>query len=249
MFVLLKILLYFFRPLTWIIIVFITGFITKRPGLKRKCFIAAFILLLFFSNPFIINNLIAAHEEAPRELTQPAETAILLGGFVGYNKKDDKGYLNASADRLIQTALLYKTGRVKNILVTAGNGYIINHHFVEADFAKELLISLGVPAEHIITEGRSKNTEENALYSKKIIDSLKMPGSLVLVTSAFHMPRAMLAFKKAGIHTIPYPCDFISKQVGNNFFEDYILPSSTALRNWDLYIKEMVGIAVYKMKK
>jgi uncharacterized SAM-binding protein YcdF (DUF218 family) len=248
MFVFLKILLYFFRPLTWIIVLFIIGFIAKRPRLKKRCFTAAFILLLFFSNPFIIQSLVAAHEEQPGQLKHPVETAILLGGFVGYNKKDDRGYFNASSDRFIQTALLYKTGQVKNIIVTAGNGYLTKHGFVEAVFAKEHLMKLGVPAEHIIAEGRSRNTEENALFTKKIIDSLKMPPGFVLVTSAFHMPRAKLAFKNAGIDAAPYACDLISKQVGNNFFEDYMLPSSTALRNWDLYIKEMVGIAVYKMK-
>jgi uncharacterized SAM-binding protein YcdF (DUF218 family) len=248
MFVLLKILLFFFRPLTWIILLFIIGFVSKRPALKRRSFMASFILLLIFSNPFFINTLIAAHEDEPGQLKQPVETAILLGGFVGYNKKDDKGYFNASSDRFIQTALLYKTGQVKNIIVTAGNGYLTKHGFVEADFVKAHLVNLGVPAENIIAEGRSRNTEENALFTKKIIDSLKMPGSFVLVTSAFHMPRARLAFKKAGIDAAPYACDLISKQVGNNFFEDYILPSPTALRNWDIYIKEMLGIAVYKMK-
>jgi uncharacterized SAM-binding protein YcdF (DUF218 family) len=248
MFVLLKILLYFFRPLTWIMLLFIIGLFAKRPLLKKRCLLLSFLFLLFFSNPFIIHSLIASHEDDPVELKQRAETAILLGGFVGYNNKDGRGYFNASSDRFIQTALLYKSGRVKNIIITAGNGYLIQHSFVEADFAKAQLVSLGVPAEHIIAEGRSKNTEENALYTKKIIDSLRMPGPFVMVTSAFHMPRARLAFQKAGISALAYPCDFISKQIANNYFEDYLLPSATALRNWDLYIKEMVGIAVYKMK-
>lgn len=248
MFVVLKILLYFFRPLTWIMLLFIVGMITKRPGLKKKCILLSFLFLLFFSNPFIIHALIASHEDNPVELKQPAETAILLGGFVGYNNKDGRGYFNASSDRFIQTALLYKTGRVKNIIVTAGNGYLIRHSFVEADFAKAQLVTLGIPAEHIIAEGRSKNTEENALYTKKILDSLKLTGPFVMVTSAFHMPRATLAFQKAGISAVAYPCDFISKQVANNFFEDYLLPSAAALHNWDLYIKEMVGIAVYKIR-
>jgi uncharacterized SAM-binding protein YcdF (DUF218 family) len=249
MFVLLKILLFFFRPLTWIVILFVVGFVTKKQPRRKRLFIAAFAMLLFFSNPFIINKLISVYELKPVQLPQnnsyPA--AIVLGGFVGSNKKDNRGYFNPASDRFIQTALLYKTGKVKKIIIAAGNGYITQHHFVEADFVKDNFITLGIPATDIYTDGRSRNTEENALNSKQIIDSLQMHGPFLLVSSAFHLPRAQMVFRKNGIDTQPYPCDFISKQVSNNFFEDYILPSSGALRNWDLYIKEIVGTISYKI--
>jgi uncharacterized SAM-binding protein YcdF (DUF218 family) len=207
------------------------------------------IMLLFFSNPFIIKALVGSHEANSVELktgqTYPA--GIVLGGFAGYNSKDKRGYFNASSDRFIQAVLLYKKAQIRKIIVAAGNGYLTDQNFVEADFAKQQLINIGIPAGDIYTDGLSKNTEQNAINSKKIIDSLKLHGPFVLITSAFHMPRAAMLFRKKGMDIIPYPCDFISKQVSNNFVEDYIFPSSGALQSWDVYIKEMLGIIVYKL--
>jgi uncharacterized SAM-binding protein YcdF (DUF218 family) len=62
-----------------------------------------------------------------------------------------------------------------------------------------------------------------------------------------HLPRAKNVFQKQGINVIPYPCDFDSKNVGNNFIEDYLLPSGIALNKWDNFIKEIAGISVYKI--
>jgi uncharacterized SAM-binding protein YcdF (DUF218 family) len=249
MFVFLKILLFFFRPLTWIVILFVTAFFIKNARRKKICFIAGLSLLLFFSNPFIITALINSYEYKPLTL-QPNErftAGIVLGGFVGFNEKDDRGYFNASSDRFIQTALLYKEGKIRKIIVAAGNGYITRHQFVEADFIKQHLITLGIPASDVYTDGLSKNTEQNAINAKKIIDSLQLPGPFLLITSAFHLPRAQMVFRKNKIETKGFPCDFISRQVSNNIIEDYLLPSSGALRNWDLYIKEIVGVTAYRI--
>ena len=174
-------------------------------------------------------------------------TGILLGGMVSYNRNDDKGYFNPAADRFIQTALLYKTGHINNVIVAAGNGYITKNNFREALFIKQRLTELGIPAEQIFTDTSSRNTLENARFSKKIIDSFHIQGPHLLISSAMHLPRAQMVFKKAGVSAAPYPCDFVSKRIANNFFEDYVLPSSSALNQWDSWIKEIVGTVTYKI--
>lgn len=249
MFVLFKILLFLFHPLIWIFILFILALLFKNQKRKRLFFVAAFIALLFFSNPFIIRKLISAYEVKPVQLSSLGKypTGILLGGMVSYNSYDDSGYFNGASDRFIQTALLYKTGHINNIIVAAGNGYITTNNFREALFIKNRLITLGVPAENIYTDTSSRNTLENAGYSKKLIDFLHIPGPYLLISSAMHLPRAQMVFKKAGIQTGLYPCDFISKRVRNNFFEDDILPSAMALNDWDNFIKEILGIITYKI--
>jgi uncharacterized SAM-binding protein YcdF (DUF218 family) len=249
MFVLLKILLYLFRPLIWIVILFIFAFLSKNEKRKKLALTASFVLLLFFTNPFIIRKLIAAYEAKPVQLASSTQynAGILLGGMVSYNRYDGHGYFNSASDRFIQTALLYKTGHINKVLVAAGNGYITQNNFREALFIKQHLVELGLPAENIYTDTSSRNTLENALYTKKLIDSFHIQGPYLLISSSMHLPRARLVFKKAGINADLYPCDFTSKQIRNNFFEDDILPSSGALSDWDNLIKEIAGIVVYKI--
>jgi uncharacterized SAM-binding protein YcdF (DUF218 family) len=249
MFVLLKILLYLFRPLVWILILFVVALITKNEKRKRLLFKISIIALFFFTNPFIIRKCITWYEVKPVAMqTLPKYNAgILLGGVVSYNRNDDQGYFNPAADRFIQTALLYKTGHINNVIVAAGNGYITKNNFREALFIKQRLTELGIPAEQIFTDTSSRNTLENARFSKKIIDSFHIQGPFLLISSAMHLPRAQLVFKKAGVIADPYPCDFASKHIANNFFEDYVLPSSSALSQWDSWIKEIVGTGTYKI--
>jgi uncharacterized SAM-binding protein YcdF (DUF218 family) len=249
MFVLLKILLYLFRPLIWILILFIIAILTRNQSRRRWLFTIAVTALLFFTNPFVIRSCIGLYEtkEVPMSQVWKYNAGILLGGMVSYNKHDDKGYFNPAADRFIETALLFKTGRINNIIVAAGNGYITKNNFREALFVKQHLVELGIPAEQIFTDTSSRNTLENAQFSKKIIDSFHIPGPYLLISSAMHLPRAQRVFKKAGVTTDLFPCDFVAKRISNNFFEDYLLPSSYALPEWDSWIKEIVGTLTYKI--
>jgi uncharacterized SAM-binding protein YcdF (DUF218 family) len=249
MFVLLKIVLLVFRPIVWIVVFSLVAALSKKDRRRKIFFRLALFSLLFFTNPFIIRHIISLYETKPMNM-QAGEhytAGVLLGGFVSYNKKDDAGYFNSSSDRFIQTLLLYKTGRISRIIVVAGNGYIVKTNFREADFIKQRLIEAGIPAGDIFTDAASRNTVENAINSKKIIDSLHLPGPYLLISSALHLPRAKMVFRKSGMDVNLYPCDFASKAIANNFLEDYIFPSATALRCWDSFIKEIVGITSYKI--
>lgn len=249
MFVFLKILLLFFRPLIWIILLFLIAAFSKNSQRKKIYFIWGLATLLFFSNPFIITQLLKKFELPPATLSPNTQysAGIVLGGFVSYYLKEDRGYFNPASDRFIQTALLYKQGQIKKIIVAAGNGYMVKHNFKEADFIKQHLVELGIPAGDISTDGESKNTLQNAVNTKKIVDSLQLPASYLLISSAMHLPRARLVFTKLGMNVVPYPCDFISRGGGNNFLEDVLLPSANAMRTWDNFIKEIVGIVAYKI--
>jgi uncharacterized SAM-binding protein YcdF (DUF218 family) len=249
MFALLKILLYFFHPLMWILLLLLFAILTKIEKRRRIFFKAALMVLIIFTNPFIIRKCIAWHEVKPVAMSTLSKynAGILLGGMVAYNRYDDQGYFNPAADRFIQTALLYKTGHISNIIVAAGNGYITKNNFREALFIRQRLIELGIPAEKIFTDTSSRNTLENARFSKKIIDSFHIQGPYLLISSAMHLPRAKMVFKKAGVNSDLYPCDFISKEISNNFLEDYLLPSALAMNHWDNFIKEILGTIVYKI--
>src|SRR5437764_4402779 len=196
MFVLLKFMLLFFRPIIWIIIIFFIALFSRNEKRKRSLFKCGLFLLLFFSNPIIIRQIIQWYEVKPVSLS-PSDryiAGIVLGGFVSYNKTDDKGYFNNASDRFIQTALLYKTGHISKIVIAAGNGYMVKHDFKEADFIKQHLIELGIPSGDIFTDPFSRNTQENADNSKRIVDSVHLQPPFLLISSALHLPRAKIAF-------------------------------------------------------
>ena len=249
MFIVLKLFLFLFRPLIWILLLFLYALLTKNLPRKKLAFRTAFVLLLFFTNPFVIHKLIAAYETQPVQLapSQKFSTGILLGGLVAYNADEDRGYFNNASDRFIETALLYKQGHVENIVVAAGNGYLTKNNFSEAAFIKDKLVQLGIPPEKIFTDGLSRNTLQNAQNAKHLTDSAHLAGPYLLISSAMHLPRAAKVFRKAGINPTLYPCDFLSQETRNNFFEDAVLPSSLALFRWEILLKEWIGTIAYSV--
>ena len=249
MFLVGKLFLLLLKPLTWIIVIFLIALISKNPKRKKRWLVTAILLLLFFSNPFFFRILAKAYEKKPVALhsNEKYEAGIVLGGFVSYNIKKDEAYFNPASDRFIETALLYKRGNIGRIIIAAGNGYVVKHDFQEASFIKDRLVELGIPQVDIFTDGLSRNTYENAVNSKKICDSLHLKGPLLLISSAMHLPRAENLFIKQKLDIRSYPCDFMTRGIANNFWEDYLVPSSLTLNNWDIFIKELFGLVIYKI--
>jgi uncharacterized SAM-binding protein YcdF (DUF218 family) len=96
--------------------------------------------------------------------TPTAEVAIVLGGAVGQPlpPRVEAG-LSETSDRVLHAARLYKAGKIKRILVTAGNIPWVSSVKPEAELIKDLLVEWGVPSEAIERASQSRNTHENAL--------------------------------------------------------------------------------------
>ena len=105
----------------------------------------------------------------------------------------------------------------------------------------------GIPDSAIEIENRSKNTFENGLYTKHLLDSLNIHEPVVLVTSAVHIERAEQVFKKCGIEVVPFPCDYDIVNV-KQYITDYFWPNIEIISKWKLLLKEWVGIAEYKFR-
>jgi uncharacterized SAM-binding protein YcdF (DUF218 family) len=170
---------------------------------------------------------------------------IVAGGFASPDGNAN-GYFNASSDRFIQTVKLYKQGIIKNIIVSGGNGKQDEKSFREGRWVKDELIAVGIPSTDIYVEDQSDNTAENAENTKHILDSLHLPPPYVLITSAFHMPRASLIFKKAGLNIINFPCIYTTGMGGFSAWD--LVPRPSVLLGWDTYLKETLGYFWYKLK-
>ena len=168
---------------------------------------------------------------------------VVLGGAISpdVSAARNEVALNEAAERLTAVAELARRYPQARILFSGGSGELIAGDS-ESPFALRLLESFGIARDRIQLEDRARNTVENALYSKQIVQP--KPGERwLLVTSAYHMPRAIGVFRKAGFAVEPYPVDWRTR--GS---EDELRPFFSVgegLRRVDTAVHEWVGLAVY----
>jgi len=236
-----KILLFLITPFWWVCFLLIAALISKRPQLKKRLFIASAIVFLIFSSPFLLRLFARRWNYPPNPVSGKYSCAIVLGGFAS-EKGDGSGYFNPACDRFIEGVKLKTTGVVSHILISSGNASLRPDGFREADWVKNELLKFNVPDSAILIEHDSRNTLENAEFSKKVLAAKHLPPPYLLVTGAFHMRRAIYIFKKAGIPVIPYPSEYFA--VYDGFSISDLVPQPGILADWNIYIKEMVGYLV-----
>jgi len=245
-FILSKILLFLIKPIIWVFVLLILALLTRRPQKRRKYLILSLVFFFFFSNGFIVGKIINSYE-ASYPKTQQYDVGIVLGGFSGLNKRNNEIAFNGASDRLFQAIALYKKGTVKQILLSSGSANLINKEVKEADLALKYLKLIGIPDSAILIENQSRNTLENARYSLAQIAKRNPQAKVLVITSAWHIPRAKLIFDRQTKHKIEYyPTNF----AGNTAFElgDFIIPSTSALGAWELLFKEWIGLLVDRIR-
>jgi len=169
---------------------------------------------------------------------------IVLGGAISpdVSAARDEVALNEAAERLTVAAELARRYPAARIVFSGGSGALIYDEGAEAPFALRLLQDLGIPRARILLEDRSRNTVENAIFSKALIQP--KPGERwLLVTSAHHLPRAIGVFRKMGFPVEAYPVDWRTRGAA-----DALRPFATlgdGLRRSDTAVREWVGLAVY----
>jgi uncharacterized SAM-binding protein YcdF (DUF218 family) len=246
-FTLSKILLFLLLPAYWIVGLLIVALFSKKPKTKKRFLIAAVAALYFFTAPFFLKIMERVWDIKP----YPADNAkkyscvIVLGGFSSGGGVDG-GHFNNAADRFVQGVKLMHTRQASHILISGGNGQLIPGEFREATWVKKQLLKFDIPDSVILVESNSKNTIENARFSKILLAQAHLPPPYLLVTSAFHMRRSAMIFKNAGMDVVPYPCNYLSASNGFGIID--FMPDSNALYNWEFYTKEVVGYVVNYFK-
>lgn len=184
--------------------------------------------------------------QRPETLPDKVAGIVVLGGaFEGTINLVRHGYeLNAAADRFVETAVLALRYPDAKVVVSGGSGAIVLVGEPDADTAPRMLEALGIAHERLILENRSRNTEENAVMTKELVSP--RPGETwLLVTSAFHMPRSVGLFRRAGFEVVPWPTDYrTSGQEGVGFFQE---SATDSLVNTTLAIREWVGLVAYRL--
>ena len=181
----------------------------------------------------------------------PAADAIVVLGTVNPNPADP-AYpdLDDSSDRAWHAARLYLAGKAPLIIVSAGNVWRTSGRRSAAGATRVLLNALGVPDSAILTEDRSRNTRQNALFTAELAGSQGI-GTVLLATSVWHMPRAEAAFRRVGLEVIPASTDYRFAGDGYRSARPWILrilPDSGALSRSTRAFREHLGLLVYRLR-
>lgn len=245
-----KILGFFAQPSNLIIVAGLVGALLLRTRLARAGWtlvVGSLVLLAVVGFSPVGNALMLSLEQRfpPWDESRgPPDGIVVLGGAISPEVSATRGApaLNEAAERLTVLADLARRYPQARIIFSGGTAAVIFRGGTEAEFAVPLMQSFGIARERITAEDRSRNTIENAVFSKDLAQH--KPGERwLLVTSAAHMPRAIGVFRRVGFEVEPYPVDWRTGGSG-----DVVRPFTTlseGLARTDAAMREWVGLIVY----
>jgi uncharacterized SAM-binding protein YcdF (DUF218 family) len=170
---------------------------------------------------------------------------IILGGSIDpdISAAHGRAALTHAADRMIAAAALARRYPNARVVFTGGSANLVaDDSAKEADYAISLFESLGIPKERLTMERRSRNTQENAEFSKALVNP-KDGEHWLLVTSAYHMPRSVGLFRKAGFAAEPYPVDWRVGRAADILTFSPV--ASEGLERTDTAVREWIGLTAY----
>ncbi|MBR0964400.1 YdcF family protein [Bradyrhizobium diazoefficiens] len=222
---------------------------SRFAALGRKLAVVTLVLLALSAfSP--LGNLLLYPLESRFPAWDPSRGApdgiIVLGGSVDsdLSAAHRTPVVAYAADRLIAPAELARRYPNARIVFTGGSANLIATDAREADYAVPILDSLGIPKERLIIERDSRNTWENAIFTKKLV-TLKPGERWLLVTSAFHMPRSMGIFRKAGFDVEPYPVDW--RMGGRDELFAFTRLGKEGLEKTEVAVREWIGLLAYRV--
>ncbi|GAB3540752.1 YdcF family protein [Spirosoma fluminis] len=254
-----KTLNYLITPAGWLVVTLLVAFFTKNAIRRRRFIGVALGVFWICGNGFLTNELALWWEYPPagKPADSTATVAVLLtGGMINVMKAvpsqgpaDRRYVLDREADRAGQALYLYKTGAVRKILISGGNGDLpmqASNVSDEGQMTASFLLTAGVPPTDIVFENRSRNTHENAAFTAPVLRNKFGTTKCVLVTSAWHMRRAVACFEKAGVTVVAFPGGYLS---GKRSFVpgEWLLPNEQAFADAYFLLKELAGYVVYKL--
>lgn len=243
-----KIITFLMDPL-FVILLLLLVFIVRgtRRTRTRLLFLIIFLGLYSFSTAFVANGLLRTLEH----LVQPSPpmnryaAVIVLSGMTGnQNSVHQRFDFSGAVDRILAGVQMVRTGKSDLLVISGGDGSLTQRNHPEADLLRAFAIDWGVQPGQILIDRSSRNTYQNAVNTRSLLETRK-DDRLLLITSAFHIFRSKGCFKKVGLEVDVFPVDYRGeKEVAD--FRGY-LPSSASLATTNRVIHEVVGIIVYGM--
>lgn len=251
-----KVLYFFFQPSNLAAILAIAGVCGLRRSFSSRWAITALLAglgwivvagLLPIGNVLVL-PLEARFPSVPDEQLKSRNDItgiIMLGGFEDGWVTAGRGPLmvNEAAERLTETVRLARLLNGTKVIFTGGVGRLVGGAEASGPVGSYLQ-DVGIEKERILTEGVSRNTFENAKLTRDLV-SPSLGETWLLVTSAYHMPRAIGVFRKVGFDVLAYPVDFQTRGSGDMLIPFTSIPDG--LKRSDLAVKEWIGLFAYWM--
>ena len=222
---------------------------TRLARLGRKLLIA-FVVLIAICGFSPLGNFLLYPLEARFPAWDPARGApdgiVVLGGAIDadLSASHGKAVYTRAADRVIEAAALARQYPKARIIYSGGSANLIDADAREADYAADIFERLGVARDRLTMERRSRNTKENAEFSR-LLAAPKSGERWLLLTSAFHMPRSVGVFRKAGFAVEPYPVDWRAGGSGDLLaFSPFALDG---LQRTEIAVREYLGLVSYRI--
>jgi len=173
-----------------------------------------------------------------------ADAIVILGGGSCGGVPDFDGEGQVSAGAANRHLMGLRLHRALHLPVIISGGLVFPENGIEADSSTRLLKACGVEEKFLIPDAKSRNTAENALFTKEICQQ-KGFRKVILVTSAYHMPRSVTLFQREGVDVIPYPTDYMTNK---NLVTDAFAftPDFHSLSNSAMAMKEYLGLVAVK---
>lgn len=184
-------------------------------------------------------------------MAAPTGIIILGGGFKPAISRA-RGSLDVqeAGSRMIEAAALAQRFPQARVVFTGGIGVLDQNAATEVEIARRMLPAMGIAPERITYEDRSRNTHENALFTREMLkpgaEETWLEGEIwLLVTSSWHMPRSMGVFRAAGFPVVPYPVDYTTFGAPGDFDFDFDLVDGATRAS--RAIREYIGLIAYRL--
>jgi uncharacterized SAM-binding protein YcdF (DUF218 family) len=251
-FVLSKVLGFFALPSNFLITIGLVGLVLLCTRFTRLAswLVVTSIALLAIAGLSPLGNVLLLPLEQRFPPWDPSHGApdgiVVLGGALSPEISAARGAvaLNESAERITVAVELARRYPNARIIFSGGNAALLREGGVEAAFAVQEFEALGIPHERITAEEQSRNTVENAVFSRLLAQP--KPGERwLLLTSAYHMPRAMGVFRAAGFPVEAYPVDWRTR--GPIDAVEPFASLGDGLRRTDTAMREWIGLLAYRL--
>ena len=213
---------------------------------KKNSYIYFSIILLYvFSTPIFSNKFLRLVEanQCRKSIVsiEHADAIVVLSGMLSIHEVSGKEYIEWNdPDRFFGGIALMKAGKAPSLIFTGARMPWRKSGRTEGAILADYAVEYGITKSQIFVSSQVANTEDEAIAIKK----MALGGKIILVTSAFHMPRAQTLFEKEGFEVVSYPVDFKLLTADSVTFMDY-MPNGQSLAKTEMVIRELIGRLYY----
>ncbi len=253
-FALSKILWFFVEPLNVIgfaLALCVAGLFFARLARAAKIllgFTTVFYLLAAFGplGPLLTRPLEDRFPRPGPDMAAP-DDIVVLGGAMDEFVSDARHalVLDVFGSRMTEAVALARRFPAARVIFTGGSATFSGHEVTEAEVARRYFIAMGIAPERCVFEDKSRNTYENAIFTRDLVKPA--PGEkFLLVTSGFHMPRSMGIFRLAGFNIVAWPADYMTLGVPGDYWQ-FRLHAEDGFRMTTVSLREWIGLVAYRL--